>query len=251
MRLDKALVARGLAPTRAKALQLIEGNYVRVTIGDTQLQKVKASYQVCQGAVIQITENPVLKFVSRAGLKLMSVIEHFSIVFENKTVLDCGQSTGGFSDFALQAGASQVVGIEVGSGQLDPKIRSNPKNKTFEKTNILDAYPIVLKQIPNLDVDIALVDVSFVSLLHVISGILKFSPNELLLLIKPQFELTSKDLNKNGVVKDPGKGYMRAREIAEQIASLSQMKLVGINPSQVLGGDGNQEYFAYLKDLQK
>jgi 23S rRNA (cytidine1920-2'-O)/16S rRNA (cytidine1409-2'-O)-methyltransferase len=251
MRLDKALVARGLAPTRAKATQLIEGRFVRVTIGDKEVLDVRASYQVSENACIHIIQNPVLKYVSRAGLKLEYAAQHFSILFENKTVLDCGQSTGGFSDYALKAGASLVVGIEVGSGQLDPKIRTNPKNITFEKTNILDAYPIVLKHIPSLNVDIALVDVSFVSLLHIISGVLRFCPSELLLLIKPQFELTAKHLNKNGIVKDLSKGQERAGFIAEQVSQISQMTLRGLIPSQVLGGDGNQEYFAYFTDHQK
>jgi 23S rRNA (cytidine1920-2'-O)/16S rRNA (cytidine1409-2'-O)-methyltransferase len=167
-------------------------------------------------------------------------------------VLDCGQSTGGFTDFALQKGARFVIGIEVGIDQLDLSLKGNPRVKTFEKLNVLEAYEKVPSEYLNDGaVDIAIADVSFVSLLHVLPGILKFKPLEMLLLIKPQFELSKKDLSKSGLVKDKGLAHRRVLDVANTIGQKSDLQLIDTIPSPILGSDGNQEYFAYFKDPQK
>lgn len=251
MRLDQALVARGFAPTRSKAAELICNDCVMVYRNSVALPQVKPSLLVTDDDQLQVIENTILKYVSRGGLKIEAACHHFGVSIQDKVVLDCGQSTGGFTDYCLKNGAKHIIGIEVGSNQLDQSLRGHPKILLFENTNIIEAFDVISRAHPGLNPNFLVADVSFTSLLHVLPGLLKFNPQEMLLLIKPQFELKKSDLNKKGIVKDPVKAKKISESVANKIKTLAGLNLVGLIESTIKGGDGNQEYFAYFKGPQK
>ena len=161
-RLDKELVNRNLVDTRTKAQELISSEAVQV---DGKIQ-TKASFNVADGAKIKILENDVLKYVSRGGLKLEKAIKVFNLDFNNKIVLDIGSSTGGFTDCALQHGAKKVVAVDVGTDIMHKSLRDNLRVELFENTNIKD-----LRHDKFLGLDFIVVDVSFVSLEHIVEKV--------------------------------------------------------------------------------
>jgi len=234
MRLDLYLVEKGFYETRSKAKAAIEAGDVLV-----DGKKAKASFDITTEAVeIAKTTNP---YVSRGGLKLEAAIKEFYLDFKNKTIVDIGASTGGFTDCALAFGAKKVYSIDVGSNQLALKLLEDPRVISLEQTNIMD-----IEFFPE-NIDYLVMDVSFVSIGHLLPGIANHitDTNALVCLIKPQFEV-GKVYMKNGIVKDR---TVHIHVIENVIKELEEYGL-GIEkliPSPILGGSGNKEFLALIK----
>ncbi|GAB4534771.1 MAG: TlyA family rRNA (cytidine-2'-O)-methyltransferase [Thermodesulfovibrionia bacterium] len=237
-RLDRLLFERGLVDSREKARALIlEG---KVLVNGVAVDKPGSS--VSHDASITIKEG--MPYVSRGGLKLEKAINAFGMDLKDKTAMDIGASTGGFTDCLLKHGVRKVYAIDVGYGQFDWRLRRDQRVTLLERTNIryLDRSAI-----PET-VDIITIDVSFISLLKVIPRSLDFlSPNgEIIALIKPQFELQKRDVGKGGVVRDGQKRLKAVERIVEGVNAMG-LDIKGIFESPVHGPRGNIEYFIYLK----
>lgn len=232
LRLDQVLVKRGLVATRSQAENYIKLGYVMVDGGSV----TKSGEPV--GASNKIKLLLKEQYVSRAALKLASVTEKFKLDFKGKSVLDVGSSTGGFTDFALRHGAKKVIAVDVGSNQLHPSLRDNPKVKLHERTDIRN---FKLKTPPG----IVLIDVSFISLREVLPHIAAMSnkKTQIIVLLKPQFEVGKEALNK-GVVKND-----RLRRQVLRNFELWSRELFVIHDkadSTIAGGHGNVERFYLL-----
>ncbi|MGB9620886.1 MAG: TlyA family RNA methyltransferase [Brevinematia bacterium] len=242
-RLDVELVKRGLCSTRELAKRLIMEGAVLVNGQKVQ----KPSHEVKDGDRIELVDKP--KYVSRGGLKLEGAIEDFSVSVEGKVCLDVGASTGGFTDCLLQKGAKMVYAVDVGFGQLDYSLRTNPNVVVYEKVNAryLDKFVSEGKIKFEEDIDLVVMDVSFISVTKVIPSVSNVvrEGSEFLVLVKPQFELEPKYIGRGGIVKE---GYENlAVERIVDFLSVSRFKVIGISKSKVKGMDGNQEYFVYFK----
>ena len=194
----------------------------------------------------KIAADDELEYVSRGALKLKAAIETFSIEVSEKNCLDVGLSTGGFSDFLLQNGVKKILGVDVGRGQLHPKLQNNPRLLTFDKVNARDPLdPAILDSFfdhSKPEFDLIVIDVSFISLSLIVPTVVNYLATNgvIVALIKPQFELTKKDLNKKGVVKDP----LMVDLVLEKIGGVfeqSGLNLKGCCPSPIEGENGNQE----------
>lgn len=235
VRLDQKLVQLGLAPTRSQAENLIR---LGVVVVDGQVI-TKTGYFVSEKNQIRVkqTEN----YVSRAGLKLSSANQKFKIDFKDRTVLDVGSSTGGFTDYALQHGAKKIIAVDVGTDQLHPTLRQNPAIELHEKTDIRDFKP---KSTP----DVILIDVSFISLRQIVPYIAKISRPKptIIALFKPQFEASKEQINR-GVIKNDRLRRQILKDFENWIKNL--FKIVDKADSEVTGAKGNQERFYLLKPL--
>lgn len=233
MRLDIYLVENKYFESRTKALDAIKKGAVKVS------GKIitKPAFDVLEGCLIEITFE-TMKYVSRGGYKLEGAIKEFNIDFSSKRVLDIGSSTGGFTDCALQNGASEVWAVDVGTNQMHPSLRENPKIHLFENTNILDFNE-------DITFDYLVMDVSFVSIRHVIPAIKRFitDDNVLVCLIKPQYE-AGKMVGK-GVIKDKAIHLRILNEIDEYLA-LEGLYIEKLAPSPIKGGSGNIEFIATI-----
>lgn len=239
IRLDLLVQKQLPGVSRTQVVNLIEQGQVQVD----GLVITKPGQQFLPSAQI-ICANVMPKYVSRAGLKLAHALGYFKIDAANKVVLDAGLSTGGFTDCLLQAGASKIYGVDVGSNQVHPKILADSRVTVLEQTNLR-----YLVSLPEL-VDLVTLDLSFISLLKVITNIPKFlkPAGGLLVLIKPQFEVGSENIGTGGIVKDS-----KVRDLAVQnvITGIVQagFEFQGLVDSPITGGDGNHEYLAYfIKD---
>lgn len=238
-RLDTELVNRGLAESRERAKSYIMEGIVYV---DNQ-KALKAGDKVKDGMHIEI-RGQTLRYVSRGGLKLEKAIDVFSIDLKDKTCVDVGASTGGFTDCMLQNGAKKVYAVDSGSGQLSPKLKSDPRVVDLEKTNF--RY-ITEKEIPER-ADFASADVSFISLKYIIpalSPLLK-DGGSAVCLIKPQFEAGRENVGKKGVVKDP-RVHIKVIENVCSYAVQAGFSVSALDFSPVKGPEGNIEYLVYLK----
>jgi 23S rRNA (cytidine1920-2'-O)/16S rRNA (cytidine1409-2'-O)-methyltransferase len=238
LRLDQVLVGRGLFPSREKARRAVMAGEVKV---GTRIA-VKPSELLEEEASISI--KPARKYVGRGALKLESALEYFKIDVRGKTALDIGASTGGFTDCMLQRGAEKVYAVDVGHGQLDWKLRNDPRVIVLEKIN---ARSLSHKQVPEL-VDLCVIDVSFISLTLVLPNAFDLiTPTGMILsLIKPQFELQRVDVGRGGIVRDP-KLYRHAQDKIIAFVANSGHVVTGIVPSAIKGTDGNQEFFACIR----
>ena len=238
MRLDIYLTENNHTESRTKAKSLIEASLVMVN------GKIisKSSFEINEDDEVKIigNNNP---YVSRGGLKLEAAINNFNLDFKDKVVLDIGASTGGFTDCALQHGAKLVYAVDVGSDQLHPSLKNNPKVVSMEKTNVKD-----LTSLPS-PIDFVVMDVSFVSIEYLLPYIYKFvmeASDGFVMLIKPQFELGHQKL-KNGVVRD-SKTHLRVIENVKAELNKYNLGIYNLIPSPILGGDGNKEFLAYVKN---
>ena len=237
IRLDRLLVARGFAESRERGHALILAGQVLVN-GQKQ---DKAGALVPEDAGIRIL-GEVLPYVSRGGLKLEGALKGFKISVEGKTALDVGASTGGFTDCLLQHGAEKVYAVDVGYGQLAWKLRQDPRVITIERVNIRD---IASSLIPE-PIDIAVIDVSFISLEKVIPSILKFlnPDSEIIALIKPQFEVGREQVGKGGIVRDEAARSAAVDRVTDFIRG-SGFEVKGVIPSPITGQDGNVEFLMH------
>ncbi len=257
-RLDTELQRRGLATTRSQAENLIKLGMVTVN----NKAVTKPGFFVSSDAPIKVTKEA---FVSRAGLKLASVANIFNLSFKNKVVLDVGSSTGGFTEFSLKNGAKKVYAVDVGTNQLHPSLRPNPKIELYEQTNILDVRrdTVVLKNSPSnhiptsnikylkSNIDIILIDVSFVSLRTILPHIAKYlcgKNTQVVAMLKPQFESGARLQNK-GVIKNDS---IRRKIIKDFEVWVKQYFIIEQKAdSGVTGQKGNQEKFYLLHKLDK
>lgn len=236
-RLDTLLFGQGLAPSREKARAMILAGQVKVNGRVVD----KAGAQVDETADIDIMET--LKYVSRGGLKLEGAIRAFDLDFQDRTVLDIGASTGGYTDCALQNGALRVYALDVGYGQLDWTLRNNPQVTVIERTNIRYFTPDQLDG----PVDIITMDVSFISTCKVfpVLGPLLKDDGKVVSLIKPQFEAGKEKVGKHGVVKDAGV-HRDVLQKCIECAAQHGMGCTDVTYSPITGPQGNIEFFIYL-----
>lgn len=233
MRVDQLLVQRGLVDSRETAQRLILAG--KVLAGQSPV--AKASRLVDEQAPLTIQDGP--KYVSRGGLKLERALDHFELDVTNTIVIDVGASTGGFTDALLQRGAGKVYAIDVGYGQIAWKLRQDPRVVLLERTN---ARRLARAMIPD-PVDLAVVDVSFISA-HLILKPLAGITNKVVLLLKPQFEAGPRDVPRGGVIRDP---QVHRRVLLDFCRQLQDWQVHGMIDSPILGGDGNREFLLHLK----
>lgn len=251
MRLDQWLFKNGWAKSRTHAEDMIKRGDVKIFDQNKNLwiAPQKPSYQVEQLDAAHVkVESELTYFVSRGGLKLNKALAHLNLDVSGKKVLDVGQSTGGFTDCVLQAGAAQVIGVEVGKGQLAEALANHPLNMTFENLDIRLAHqnPMLMAQTP---FDLAVIDASFISLHHILTSVIELvKPGGLILaLVKPQFELTSKDLDKRGIVRSLEKHDVVKTSITDYVNTLSQVNIQDYFQCEEKGKDGNVEFFIFLQ----
>ena len=238
LRLDQLLVGRGLFASREQARRAILAGEVSIA---TRIVDKPSEVLDEQSA---IAVKPTRKYVSRGALKLESALDYFDVDLQGKTALDIGASTGGFTDCMLQRGAEKVYAIDVGYGQLDWKLRNDPRVIVLEKLN---ARFLTRDQVQEL-VDVCVIDVSFISLTLILPNavaLLKLD-GVILALIKPQFELQRLEVGKGGIVRDPRLHQKAQDKIVAFVNDLGQV-LVGIAPAAIKGADGNQEFFACIR----
>ncbi len=239
-RLDVLLVRRNLAPSREKARAIIMAGQVYVE----NQKEDKAGSMFADTARIEV-RGDTLPFVSRGGLKLSKAISSFAISLQGQVCLDVGASTGGFTDCMLQNGALRVYAIDVGRGQLDWKLRKDPRVICMEKTNIRYVKPEDLQE----KALFCSIDVSFISLKKVLEPVKKLLlPNaQVVCLIKPQFEAGREKVGKKGVVRDPAVH----REVIEEVSSYAKetgFSLLHLDFSPIKGPEGNIEYLLHLQN---
>ena len=238
-RLDVLLVERGFAETRTKAQAIIMSGLVYVA--GQKADKPGMSFdETCELEV----RGAACPYVSRGGLKLEKALRDFGVNPTGYVCSDSGASTGGFTDCLLQQGAQKVFAIDVGYGQLDWKIRSDPRVVVMERTNVRYVTPEQLGE----PLDLSVVDVSFISLrivLPVIKTFLKEHAGQVLCLITPQFEAGTEKEGKKGVVRDPAVH----KEVLDDFVALTKeigFKILGLTFSPVKGPEGNIEFLAHL-----
>jgi len=239
-RLDRILVARGLAPSRERAKALIMTGNVLVN----QQPVDKPGTLVFLDAPIEIRGEDI-PYVSRGGLKLEAAIQAFGIDVRDLDCMDIGASTGGFTDCLLQHGARKVYAVDVGYGQLAWKLRQDPRVIAIERTNIRH----LPEDAVSCPVDLATIDVSFISLRIVVPNVLRFlkTPAVILALVKPQFEVGKGLVGKGGVVRSPELHKTVIRELTEFFVGQG-LGFLDVIPSPILGPKGNREFVVHLRN---
>lgn len=235
-RLDLLLVERELVDSREKARALILAGEVMAN----ERVVSKPGTLVPENIAIRLRQKP--PFVSRGGLKLAHALAHFHIEVNSKVALDVGASTGGFTDCLLKRGAARVYAVDVGYGQLDYRLRVDPKVVVMERVNA--RYPFSLPE----PVDLATVDLAFISLEKVVPNVAQLvkPDGRIVCLVKPQFEVGRSQVGKGGLVKDPSlHAHVLGRFILWAIEKGFRIK--GLTPSPIRGASGNREFFVLLK----
>ena len=238
-RLDLVVLAKGLVHSRQRAQALIMAG--KVLVNNRIVDKPGTPVFLEDDIVLQVKDHP---YVSRGGLKLEKALHTLGIDINGFVCLDVGASTGGFTDCLLQHGAGRVYAIDVGYGQLDWKLRQNPRVVVIERMNIRHMQSETLPQL----VDLVTIDVSFISLKKVVPDVLKYMKKSagILALIKPQFEVGKKNVGKGGVVRDP----LLHAQVIENLSDFFVKKHLfceWVIPSPILGPKGNREFFMSLK----
>src|SRR5579875_136936 len=237
VRLDRLLVERGLAESRQKAQALILAG--QVLVDEQKLEK--CGTPVNPEARLRLLGAP-LRYVSRAGLKLEAALDYFHVNPSGKLCLDIGASTGGFTDCLLQRGAARVIAVDAGTNQLDWKLRKDPRITVMEKTN---ARYLTLGQI-GTRVAIVTMDVSFISSTLILPALppLLEKDADILVLVKPQFEVGPDKVGKGGVVRDPKLHEEAINKVARKVAELG-FTGIGRVESVLPGASGNREFFLH------
>jgi 23S rRNA (cytidine1920-2'-O)/16S rRNA (cytidine1409-2'-O)-methyltransferase len=241
VRLDKLLVDRGLAASRERAQALILAGKVLV-----DKQKLsKAGAQVAEECSIRLLGED-LKYVSRGGLKLERALEYWNIVVSGKVCLDVGASTGGFTDCLLQHGATRVIAVDTGYGQMDFKLRQDERVQLLEKTNAR----YLTREAVGVNVDLVVMDVSFISATLALPAVIAAAfPEErtgrqVVVLVKPQFEAGREHVGKGGIVRDEIAQKAAVDKVRSTLSSLGAVRTDMIE-SPILGAEGNREFLLY------
>ena len=237
IRLDRLLVERGLAESREKAQGLILAG--QILVDDQKVEKCGTLVEA-QAALRIVGE--ACKYVSRGGLKLEGALEHFRINPDARVCLDVGASTGGFTDCLLQQGAGKVFAVDGGTNQLDWKLRRDPRVVVLEKTN---ARYLTFDRI-GTPAELVTVDVSFISVTLILPALVPLlaSPAELIILVKPQFEVGKGQVGKGGIVRDPVQHQEAVAKVSRKLLELGFSKLASVE-SPLLGMEGNREFFLH------
>ncbi|HIZ29328.1 MAG TPA: TlyA family RNA methyltransferase [Candidatus Adamsella sp.] len=242
-RLDNLLIERGLFETKSKAQAAIMAGDVKIN-GE---KITKAGFQIKDTEDLNI-EIQTMPYVSRGGFKLEKAIKSFNIDFSNKICLDAGASTGGFTDCLLQNGASKIYAVDVGYGQIAWKLREDPRVKVIEKTNIKNCQPEDIYDNTDEKAEFAVMDLSFISITKVLPNIKKMlSKQQMVALIKPQFEAGREQIGKNGVVTDK-KVHIEVIKSVISYAKTINLFPKNLTYSSIKGPAGNIEYLIYLTD---
>jgi 23S rRNA (cytidine1920-2'-O)/16S rRNA (cytidine1409-2'-O)-methyltransferase len=236
-RLDQLLVERGLVESREKARALILAGQVLVN----GQKSAKAGHSIAIDSQVELLEKP--RYVGRGGLKLEAALRQFAIAVAGKICLDVGSSTGGFTDCLLQQGAARVYAVDVGTGQLDWRLRNDPRVVVREQVNARYLGP---DEVPE-PVDLAVCDVSFISVTMILPALEKLLRQnaEMVILVKPQFELEKHQVGKGGIIRDSRlhrEACQRIEQAVRQIGFRTE-----IMPSPILGAEGNQEFLLYAR----
>lgn len=235
LRLDMALVARGLAATRARARDAVLRGHVRVDGTPTD----KPAMIVAPGAAIAV-EDPAAAYVSRAALKLIAGLDHFGYDAAGRVALDIGASTGGFSEVLLERGARRVFAVDVGHGQLDARIAADPRVTVREGLNIRDLAATDIAG----PLGAIVADVSFISLRLALPAALALAAPDAwgVFLVKPQFEVGRAGLGKRGIVRDARAARQAADDVAAWLGGQPGWRVDGLIESPIAGGTGNREF---------
>ena len=237
--MDQLLVERGLAPSRAAARRLIEAGRVAWS-GEAV---TKASQAVPVSAELSVLADPNDCYVSRGGIKLAGALAHTGITASGRHCLDVGQSTGGFTDCLLQAGAASVIGVDVGHGQLHERLRRDPRVACLEHVN---ARALDAASLPRQRFELIVADVSFISLTLVLPRLpaLLAAGGDMLLLVKPQFEVGPEHVGKGGIVRDEA-CYPEVEVRLRAATAAAGLTTIDYFPSPITGSDGNREFFIW------
>lgn len=244
LRADALLVQRGLAASRTQAQRLIAE--ARAFVDGVPIGK--PSLELPPDALLSIAEDASDRYVSRGGLKLEGALKQTGIVVTGKVCLDVGQSTGGFTDCLLQAGAGRVVGVDVGHDQLHGKIRDDARVSALEGINCRSLSPADLgRTMPSDGFGLIVGDVSFISMTLILPQLpsLLAANGDLLLLVKPQFEVGPGNIGKGGIVRDPAL-YRQVENKFRACARQLGLTVKAWLDSPITGGDGNREFFIWL-----
>jgi 23S rRNA (cytidine1920-2'-O)/16S rRNA (cytidine1409-2'-O)-methyltransferase len=238
-RLDAELVRRGLAGSRAEAQRLIDEG--RVTVGGSPARKAAA--MVGAGDPLHVTD-PGPGWASRGAHKLDGALDALGVPVEGRHALDAGASTGGFTDVLLRRAAARVVAVDVGYGQLDWRLRTDPRVVVLDRTNVRHLAP---EAVPPPPPDLVVADLSFISLRLVLPALRAVADPDadFVLLVKPQFEAGPERVGKGGVVRDPGTWRDALEGVAAAAADLG-LQVAGATPSPLPGPAGNVEFFLHL-----
>ena len=245
VRLDRLLTQKGLCASRTLAQRLIAAGKIKLD-GATIL---KPSHETHDEAVIEILVDESDRFVSRGGLKLAGSLQQTGIDVQNLRCLDIGQSTGGFTDCLLQSGAKHVVGVDVGHGQLHSQLSSDPRVTVIEGINCRGLEPSMLgSALPANGFSLIVGDVSFISLTLILPQLppLLAQNGSILMLVKPQFEVGPNNIGKGGIVRDT-KLYLEVEQKIRTCAKSLNLNVQAWLESPITGGDGNHEFFIWLK----
>jgi 23S rRNA (cytidine1920-2'-O)/16S rRNA (cytidine1409-2'-O)-methyltransferase len=241
LRLDKVLVERGLAASRERAQALIIAG--KVLVNEQKIDKAGA--QVASDATLRLLGDD-LKYVSRGGLKLERALDHWKIDVNANVCLDVGASTGGFTDCLLQRGAARVIAIDTGYGQMDFKLRQDPRVRLLEKTNAR----YITREAVGEFADLIAVDVAFISATLVLPPVVNAAfpsdlderrGREVIVLVKPQFEAGREFVGKGGIVRDEAAQLASIDKVKGSLVDLGCSSLDVID-SPILGGEGNREF---------
>ena len=263
-RIDHVLVIQNLAESRSHAQRIIADNRVRMHQGNDWRIITKPAYDVTEDALLEVISSDTDKFVSRAGIKLSGALTHTQLSVSGLTCLDLGTSTGGFTDCLLQNGATHVVGVDTGSGQLHKRLLDEPRLSLFENINaryldegsLSDAWREIYPDANAIshDFDLVVADLSFISLTKILpifapvddtKPLLKNSAH-LLALVKPQFELSAQALSKAGIVKNED-DYVIVQANILQSCLDNSFTVIDYFASPITGGDGNKEFFVFAQ----
>ena len=260
MRIDQLLVERGLAASRAQAQRLLAGG-AAWRVGQGAWKRVaKNGDNVPEDAQLELQDSSEARYVSRGGLKLEGALAATGLDVSGRRCLDVGQSTGGFTDCLLQQGAAHVVGVDVGQGQLHPRLREDVRVTCIEQVNAraldasdfiaADAEGISAESQFDLKFEVIVSDLSFISLTLVLPALVPLlaEGGALLMLVKPQFELQPGQVGKGGIVRDPAFYEVVEERIRACCAELG-LAVYAWLPSPIPGGDGNHEFFVLARRI--
>ena len=258
MRADQLLVERGLATSRSQAQRLIESGVewqaaTTATTTHSWRRVNKNGDDLPEQALLRLLDDAEARYVSRGGLKLEGALRHTGLQVAGLRCLDVGQSTGGFTDCLLQAGAERVVGLDVGQGQLNATLRADARVRCVEQVNAHDAQAVAALLEPECagpqgGFDLLVGDLSFISQTLVLPALVAWCrPGaQVLMLVKPQFELQPGQVGKGGIVREPALYALVEQKIRESHASLG-LAVRDWFASTITGGDGNREFFIWAR----